>query len=84
MGATSSYVDGSAHGPSAPAPATGDETFAAIEAAGFTGRVDYDSAEADWAEWDAFFEMMDIAAVHWDGQVLKWLRERHPGRRRSA
>jgi hypothetical protein len=48
------------------------------------GHVDYDSESSDWAEWDAFFEMMDIAAVHWDVQVLKWLRDRHPVRRRPG
>jgi hypothetical protein len=37
------------------------------------GRIDYDHDNADAAEWDAFFEMMDVAAVHWDEKVLRWL-----------
>lgn len=40
------------------------------------GRVDYDHEEADDAEWDGFFDMIDHAAAHWDEKVLKWLRER--------
>jgi hypothetical protein len=40
------------------------------------GRVDYDHDNADDAEWDAFFEMMDLAAAHWDGKILQWLRAR--------
>lgn len=36
------------------------------------------------AEWEAFFEYMDLASSHWDARVQAWLRERHPGRRGTA
>jgi hypothetical protein len=32
--------------------------------------MDYDADDSDWAEWDAYFEMMDRAAVRWDATVL--------------
>jgi hypothetical protein len=38
------------------------------------GEVDYDADEADSAEWDAFFEMMDVAAEHWGDDVAGFLR----------
>lgn len=44
------------------------------------GHVNYDAADADWAEWEAYFEMMHIAAVHWDAKVLQWLRAARPPR----
>jgi hypothetical protein len=44
------------------------------------GRLDYDADDSDMAEWDAFFEYMDLASSHWDARVLAWLRERHPAR----
>ena len=44
------------------------------------GHMDYDAEDSDWAEWMAYFEMMDRAAAHWDDTVLRWLRQRHPRR----
>ena len=44
------------------------------------GHMDYDAEDSDWVEWDAYFEMMDRAAAHWDDTVLRWLRQRHPRR----
>ncbi len=40
------------------------------------GEVDYDHPYADAAEWEAFFEMMDVAEGHWDDLVADWLRKR--------
>ncbi len=37
------------------------------------GTIDYDAPEADDAEWDACWRMMDVAERHWDRQVLEWL-----------
>ncbi|MBA3886046.1 MAG: hypothetical protein H0X67_09985 [Acidobacteria bacterium] len=48
------------------------------------GRLDYDADDSDMAEWGAYFEMMDVAAAHWDARILAWLRTRHPPRRRTA
>lgn len=48
------------------------------------GRMDYDAEDSDMAEWDAFFEMMDVAAAHWNDVVLHWLEQRHPGSTRRA
>lgn len=48
------------------------------------GRMDYDAEDADWAEWDAYFEMMDIAAEHWNPQVLAWLRGRQRTKRQTT
>jgi hypothetical protein len=42
------------------------------------GHMDYDADDSDRAEWDAYFEMMDIAAAHWDRKVVAWLRDCHP------
>ena len=42
--------------------------------------MDYDADDNDWAEWMAYFEMMDRAAAHWDDLVLRWLQQRHPRR----
>ncbi len=33
-----------------------------------------DHDDADWAEWEAFWELMDIAAQHWDAAVGRFLR----------
>jgi len=38
------------------------------------GEVDYDYEYADVAEWDAFFEMMDVAEARWNDEVLWWIR----------
>lgn len=48
------------------------------------GHVDYDAEDSDWAEWDAMFEMLEIAEKRWDAVVLRWLRERHPSRGRTT
>jgi hypothetical protein len=41
-----------------------------------SGDVDYDSDDAFWPEWEAFFEMMDVAADHWDDEVVAWLKKK--------
>lgn len=38
------------------------------------GRMDYDHEQSSEAEWDAYFEMMDRAAAHWDDVIERWLR----------
>ena len=42
------------------------------------GHMDYEADDSGMAEWDAYFEMMDVAAARWDATVLKWLRKHHP------
>ena len=39
------------------------------------GRVDYDADEADFAEWEAFWEMMDVAEAHWRQDVRAFLKK---------
>jgi hypothetical protein len=48
------------------------------------GDIDYDSDEADFAEWEAFWKMMDLAERKWDSTVLELLAggdRRHVDRR---
>jgi hypothetical protein len=35
------------------------------------GEVDYDSMEADAAEWEAFWEIMDVAERKWDAELAR-------------
>jgi hypothetical protein len=48
------------------------------------GTVDYDHEYADVAEWDAFFEMMDVAEAKWNQDVLRWIRQLPSQKRRGT
>jgi hypothetical protein len=37
------------------------------------GRIDYDAPEADEAEWESFWEFMDVAQEKWDEHVFRWV-----------